>query len=148
MFQDLIPTLQIAIGPVILISGVGLLLLSMTNRLGRIVDRTRAVALALRTRTADPAVLDAQLDVLSRRATVMRRSIRMAVVSVLCAAALVITLFLAALLHRDAGVLVVALFIACMGALILALISFLRDINLSLTALTLEVQDSRNHAGK
>ncbi|MFN9975717.1 MAG: DUF2721 domain-containing protein, partial [Phycisphaerae bacterium] len=31
---DLIPVLQVAIGPVILISGVGLLLLSMTNRLG------------------------------------------------------------------------------------------------------------------
>jgi hypothetical protein len=31
---ELIPILQIAIGPVILISGVGLLLLSMTNRLG------------------------------------------------------------------------------------------------------------------
>ena len=37
----LIPILQVAIGPVILVSGVGLLLLSMTNRLGRIVDRRR-----------------------------------------------------------------------------------------------------------
>jgi len=32
---QLIPVLQVAIGPVILISGVGLLLLSMTNRYGR-----------------------------------------------------------------------------------------------------------------
>ena len=36
---QLIPVLQTAIGPMILISGVGLLLLSMTNRLGRVIDR-------------------------------------------------------------------------------------------------------------
>ena len=38
---DLIPTLQLAIGPVILISGIGLILLSMTNRYGRLLDRAR-----------------------------------------------------------------------------------------------------------
>jgi hypothetical protein len=42
--KDVIPLLQIAIGPVILISGVGLLLLSMTNRFGRIIDRSRILA--------------------------------------------------------------------------------------------------------
>jgi hypothetical protein len=42
--QQLIPVIQMAVGPVILISGVGLLLLSMTNRFGRIVDRSRILA--------------------------------------------------------------------------------------------------------
>ena len=41
---ELIPILQSAVGPVILISGVGLLLLSMTNRFGRVVDRARILA--------------------------------------------------------------------------------------------------------
>ena len=45
---ELIPILQIAIGPVILISGVGLLLLSMTNRLGRAIDRARILRQELR----------------------------------------------------------------------------------------------------
>ena len=45
--QDLIPVLQVAIGPVILISGVGLLLLSMTNRFGRVIDRARSLARSL-----------------------------------------------------------------------------------------------------
>jgi hypothetical protein len=35
----MIPVLQVAIGPVILISGVGLLLLTLTNRYGRTIDR-------------------------------------------------------------------------------------------------------------
>ena len=34
----IVPILQTAIGPVILISGVGLLLLTMTNRLARTID--------------------------------------------------------------------------------------------------------------
>ncbi|MSU48902.1 MAG: DUF2721 domain-containing protein [Opitutus sp.] len=38
---QLVPILQLAIGPVILISGVGLLLLTMTNRFGRLLDRSR-----------------------------------------------------------------------------------------------------------
>ena len=45
--RDLIPILQVAIGPVILISGVGLLLLSMTNRLGRVIDRARLLVKGL-----------------------------------------------------------------------------------------------------
>jgi hypothetical protein len=42
--STLIPTLQLAVGPVILISGIGLLLLSMTTRFGRTIDRTREIA--------------------------------------------------------------------------------------------------------
>ena len=42
--HEIIPVLQVAIGPVILISGVGLLLLTMTNRLGRAIDRARQLA--------------------------------------------------------------------------------------------------------
>jgi len=41
---ELIPVLQTAIGPVALISGIGLLILSMTNRLGRVIDRGRSLA--------------------------------------------------------------------------------------------------------
>ncbi|MEO0055776.1 MAG: hypothetical protein RLZZ50_1723, partial [Verrucomicrobiota bacterium] len=40
----LLPLIQSAITPVILITGLGSLLLTMTNRLGRIVDRTRILA--------------------------------------------------------------------------------------------------------
>ena len=46
--RELIPVLQVAIGPVILISGVGLLLLTMTNRYGRTIDRARHLVRELR----------------------------------------------------------------------------------------------------
>jgi hypothetical protein len=142
--ETLVPILQLAIGPVILISGVGLLLLSMTNRLGRIVDRAHALAHGLpRQEGPERAAVEAQLDILSRRGAVMRRSILYAVLSVLSAAVLVITIFIAALLHREAAVVAIALFIACMGMLIASLLAFLRDVNLSLAAVTIDVETSR-----
>lgn len=39
--NELIPVLQSALGPLILISGIGLLLLIMTKCLGRAIDRAR-----------------------------------------------------------------------------------------------------------
>ena len=49
--QQIVPELRDAIGPVILISGVGLLLLTMTNRLGRAIDRARLLKNELAVRT-------------------------------------------------------------------------------------------------
>ncbi|MCH8539186.1 MAG: DUF2721 domain-containing protein [Opitutales bacterium] len=40
-FEELSTTLQLATSPAILVSACGLLLLSMTNRLGRAIDRSR-----------------------------------------------------------------------------------------------------------
>lgn len=76
----------------------------------------------------------------------MRRSIRMAVLSVLCASVLIITIFLAALLRWQAGPYIVTLFIGCMAALIASLLAFLRDINLALDAVRVEVQTRRDRS--
>src|SRR5215212_6877417 len=103
-FHELIPVLQMAVGPVILISGVGLLLLSMTNRLGRVIDRTRLVAQS--SRAAQPSEygrFSSQLQMLRRRAALLRAAITLASTSVLFAALLVITIFLLALLGSNLG---------------------------------------------
>ena len=78
-FSELIPTLQAAVGPVILISGVGLLLLSMTNRFSRVADRLRQLAETLR--SGQPMDLDAvlcQLRILYKRARLLRLAITFA----------------------------------------------------------------------
>ena len=138
---EMIPVLQTAIGPVILISGIGLLLLSMTNRLGRAIDRARILSAELpRADEAGRARLERQLGILWARARIIRLSISLAAISALCAALLVIVLFVSALLSAGSAWLVVALFVACMGCLIAALVVFLHDINRSLAALKLELQ--------
>jgi hypothetical protein len=137
---DLIPTLQLAIGPVILISGVGLLLLSMTNRLGRVIDRSRLLIRELRAGPeGERARILGELRILSRRATIVRAAIGLASLSVLLAALLVISLFLGALLRLGIAAAIVALFVLCMLSLIASLVAFLYDINLSLKALWLEM---------
>jgi hypothetical protein len=139
-FPDLIPILQVAIGPVILISGVGLLLLTMTNRFGRIIDRTRQLSHELRSAQspeADRAL--AQLEILLTRARIVRGAITAASVSVLLAAVLIIVMFIGALFRLPSAVLVVGLFTSCLGSLIGSLVLFIREINLSLGALRLEV---------
>ena len=137
---ELIPTLQLAVGPVILISGVGLILLSMTNRFGRIVDRLRTLTEDLRhaPRAAHPKIL-AQLRILADRTRLLQAAITLSAISVLLASILVICLFLGALLQLAMAVLLVLLFVLCMLSLIASLVFFLADMRLSLRALWLEM---------
>jgi hypothetical protein len=138
--RELIPVLQVAIGPVILISGVGLLLLTLTNRFGRAVDRARQLVREMRDlKHQDTHDLALQVDVLYRRAKVIRLSIIMAATSVLLAAILIIVLFLTALLKLEVGLMITLLFVGCMISLIISLGAFIHDIQLSLQALKLEL---------
>lgn len=129
----IISIMQMAIGPAILISAVGLLLLTMTNRLGRAVDRARALA-------HEPAAAP-QLDVLWARAKILRQSILWASFSALTSAVLVITLFVTALIGFSPARLIAGLFIVSSVALIMSLVLFMRDVNLALTALGVELAD-------
>jgi hypothetical protein len=135
-----------AIGPAILVSAVGMLLLTLTNRLGRVIDRSRSLA-AIITHSAPhaPRTVGAQLDVLWKRARLIRLAIALASTSALCAALLVAALFLTALLRLEASWLIALLFIACMAALVGALVVFLRDVNLSLVAMALETEEAREN---
>ena len=139
--SEIVPVLQVAIGPVILISGVGLLLLTMTNRLGRAIDRARQLARELPHATAvqrEPVL--AQVHIIYRRARVLRLTITLAGLSVLLAAVLIVTLFLTALLKWNNGLFVSSVFIASMAALVASLVAFIYDIHLSLLALRLEIK--------
>jgi hypothetical protein len=139
--SQLIPVLQVAIGPVILISGVGLLLLTLTNRFGRAVDRSRQLGRELReVGEVERAPLAEQVQILYRRARLIRLSITLAALSVLLASVLIIVLFLTALMNLEVGFAISILFICCLAALICSLGAFIRDIQLSLKALKLELE--------
>jgi len=146
--NEIVPVLQVAIGPVILISGVGLLLLTMTNRLGRAIDRARQLKGELPKRIGqDRQQALAQVAIIYRRARLIRLGIALAALSALLAAALIIVLFLTALLRSEQAVLVSITFIACMASLLLSLVAFICDINLSLHALKLELENVKPDAG-
>jgi uncharacterized membrane protein YqjE len=138
--REILPIVQTAIGPVILISGIGLLLLSMTNRFSRVIDRARNL-LALSERTTGPARERAlaQLEILWRQARLIRLAILLASISVLFAACLIILIFVTALFKLDDAWLISLVFAACLLSLIASLAAFITDINRSLSALKLEL---------
>jgi hypothetical protein len=140
-FHEIIPVLQVATGPVILISGIGLLLLTMTNRLGRAIDRARQLCRELPEPAGEKREQSlTQITIIYRRAQVIRLSIALASFSVLLVSALIIILFLGALTDWQAGGLIILVFIASMVSLFASLVAFLYDINLALQALRLELQ--------
>ncbi len=138
--DELVPVLQTAIGPVILISGVGLLLLNMTNRLGRTIDRSRQLVEMLRHCDEDNRRrYKRQLDILWRRARLQQAAIALISTSALLAALLIIALFVSVLVKLEAAIVLSGLFILCLLSLIASLVYFLRDINLALRALAHEL---------
>jgi len=138
--SELIPVLQTAIGPVILISGIGLLLLTMTNRLGRTIDRARLLDAKLSTidDTGRP-LIHQQLRILWKRARLVRAAIALASMSALAAALLIIVLFFTALWQIETAWFIGLIFVVCMFCLIASLIVFIYDVNQALAALKLEL---------
>jgi hypothetical protein len=139
--QHIIPVLQVAIAPVILISGVGLLMLSMTNRLAHVIDRARHLS----RQEVDCEQMrqghDAQVSVLWRRARLLRLCIMLASLSALHAALLIVALFMTSLFHVEGGWLLSILFILCLSTLVLSLALFTHDVTRSLDALELALEE-------
>ncbi len=140
--QDIVVLLQTAISPAILISGVGLLLLTMTNRLGRLIDRQRLLCARIRSSPhGEQVLLSRELSILWRRARLIRNSIILASLSVLCSSLIIILLFIMPLLGLALNLFVIILFILCLASLIASLFVFILDVNQSLAALKLEMED-------
>ncbi|HRE83694.1 MAG TPA: DUF2721 domain-containing protein [Opitutaceae bacterium] len=148
-FEKLVPILQLSIGPVILISGVGLLLLTLTNRFGRLVDRTRQLKrdldVGLPLDRAEP--IHEQIAILLRRARILRLAILLGTTTVLLASVLMLLLFVSALAHLELTAVIVAVFSLALIALIGSMLAFMHDMNTALAAVRLEVRE-KEKSGK
>ena len=138
--DELTRVLQLSISPVALISGVGLLLLSMTNRLGRTIDTIRELSREMDSATPLQAGnLTVQIRIIYKRSRVLQASITLASVSVLCTGMIVFCLFAIYALRIPLYVLVLWLWGIGLGALVASLALFVHDVTLSLSALKHEV---------
>ena len=98
--QQLILVLQTSVAPCVIISGVGLLVLSMTNRFGRPIDRI-ACLLAVeleKTPENEREPIKDQIKLLYRRALLLQRAIIFSVLSIFLVATVILGLFLDSLL--------------------------------------------------
>lgn len=141
-------TLQTAISPTILISGAGLLLLTFTNRLSRTIDRLRELVDAGEESSPEKKVqIQVQLNILWKRAKLIRNSIILLSSSALCAALLIIILFANQILAISLNGLIVCLFSICLALLLGSLGLFIMEVNESLSALAIELQSFLKKSG-
>lgn len=139
---QLVTILSASIAPVIVISGVGLLLLSMTNRHSRVIDRARDLVKDLES-APDASQRESHIEqvrITCRRARLLQRAIILGSLSILCVAVTVLLLFSAQILGIGVDELAISCFGFSLFALIGSLYFFIRDVALSLAALDLETE--------
>lgn len=137
--DSLIRILQASISPIAMVSGIGLLLLSLTNRFGRVTDRIRELRRQRNLNEEEAGVLK-QIDILHLRARIIRNAVSAAVGCMLMASFMVLLLFAMAIWHVSAHLFVLLLFGGSIVCLIVTLLLFLWDMRLSLRAVEEELR--------
>jgi hypothetical protein len=126
--------IQLAVAPVFMLTAVGAILAALNLRLGRAVDRRRALEKLLpRVAQGERAAAEQELATIARRIRFVYLSILFAVVSGLFICLLIVGAFLGAFVRADLSYTIGAMFIFAMLALIACLLLFLREIFLAVS---------------
>jgi hypothetical protein len=135
--------IQLSVAPVFLITGIGAMLSVMTNRLARIVDRSRALELQVEGGIGVPEHALTELRSLERRAHLISRSIAFCTSTALLVCAVIAILFAGAFFGFDTSAAVALLFIASMLAFFIGLLMFLREIFLAMATRRIGVDQAQ-----
>ncbi len=130
--EGLAKAIQLSVAPVFLLAGISGLLGVLSNRLARIIDRGRQ----LQVQANDPSVAvsrDArrELQLQKRRMGLMLKAIELATVTILLVALVVAIVFVSAVARLDLALLVVPLFVLAMLSLMVAVVLFLREVQIA-----------------
>ncbi len=139
---SVVQILTASIAPVIVISGVGLLLLSISNRYGRAIDRARTLMNDLERSDPDSARvkhLEEQLRHTHRRARLLRSSMTYASASIFFVSLTVVSLFFEQVLTFQRDFVALPFFTLCLLCLVASMYYSIRDITVSLDALELQI---------
>lgn len=122
--------IQLAIAPVFLLTGVGTNLTVLTNRLARIIDRSRVIEDVINTQGASGLTphMRIELDELYQRSHLINRAITLSSTCALLVCLVIAALFLGDALDLHLDKIIAALFVAAVFALIGSFIYFLREI--------------------
>lgn len=135
--------IQLAVAPVFLLTGIASLLGVTTNRLSRVVDRTRSLdaelsLLADGADDSDPRRVE--LETLYRRAALVSRAITLFTITALLVCSVVGLLFVGHFIGTRISWVVAALFFSAMLTLIVGLLCFLREILLAASGIEARAQ--------
>ncbi|USI71743.1 DUF2721 domain-containing protein [Sphingomonas morindae] len=131
--QTIAHTIQLAVGPVFLLTGLGQILNLFAGRLARVIDRSRVVELRIPElgpgEERDRAVWELRL--LDRRMRIVSAAITFGTVSALAIALVVAGLFISGLIGGGFGRATALLFVLATLSLMVALLLFLYEIHLA-----------------
>ncbi len=147
---SVVQILTASIAPVIVISGIGLLLLSITNRYGRAIDRARLLMREVATRepeSADVRHLEQQLQHTHQRARLLRGSMIYALVSIFLVTLMILSLFIEHVFRMQHDFVALPFFALCLISLVVSIFYSIRDITVSLAALEMELSSVSGISG-
>jgi hypothetical protein len=123
--------IQLAVAPVFLLTGIAGILTVLTNRLGRIIDRSRFLHARSVSAFETIDLHHDELESLRKRARLIHWAIGLCTSSLLLICSVVAILFIDSFIDINKAVIIAALFIAAMFCLILALLNFICEIFLA-----------------
>ena len=133
---DIAHVIQLAIAPVFLLTAVGTLLAVLSGRLGRAVDRRRALVAAMPTlNDGISQTAHGELGYVQQRVRIIYAAIALAVACALLICLLIAIAFLDALIAANLAKVIAVLFVMAMLALIGSLALFLREIYLGVNTI-------------
>jgi Protein of unknown function (DUF2721) len=123
--------IQLAVAPVFLLTGVAGILSVLTNRLGRIIDRSRFLEGKSLPIDETHKAIQVELKSLKQRARLIHLAIGLCTTSLLLICSVVAVLFLGSFITLNMGVVIASLFVTAMLCLIAALLNFIGEIYLA-----------------
>lgn len=133
--------LQACITPVAMISGVGLLLLTITNRMARVVDRIRQL---VRECSKDQPTMEeheiksTEILIFYERAKLLRNSVAWIMIGMISSCLIIPVLFIMSFTTMNLNPIGYALFIIAVASMLTAFVYFFRDVLLSLMAIRID----------
>ncbi len=140
--KSLVAFFQSTISPLVLISWLGLILLSLTNRLARTIDRSRGMVAEIENPNSnDKENKKRQLKILVKRSYILKNSIVSISFSILCSSLIIPVLLAMNLFQVNLESLGMIFFMLSISGIILSAIFLFIDVSLTLKALEFEVKE-------
>lgn len=131
--------LELSFSPVVLISGVGLLLLSMVNRFMQAINRTRQLINSVeKVPESDKADTIEQIRILYKRSNILKAAITLVSCSIFSTGLLIVVISFMSFRGLDIQYIALGLYFLSIFTLLASVVVFLVDLSMSTRALRVE----------